>query len=294
MTRHEKDILQGFELQKVNQCPICASSSRRPYDRREDVNRSINCVQCSVCELVYMDSVVSNADLMHLYEGYNQYRLTSDEAMDTKRHQMYSHDVDYAMRFLTSNHSSLLDIGCGEGDFLAKFPSTYERFGVEIDSAALTYGQFKHPTVTFLPSLTHASQAILKNFDAVLFRGTLQYMTDLHSVVEFCRSRIHSGGLLFLLATPNADSLLARVLREDWGLYNSIEHRYCFGVKQLQLLFADDFILVDYDLPYFRTPYENYMDDLSMVCSLLTKEITPGKQSVPFFGSMMNVVFERK
>ena len=294
MSNNEIEILSGFNLQKVNQCPTCQSSSRRKYDRRHDKNRVINCVQCNECELVYMDAVITEADLDHFYKGYNQQRLTNDVEMEAKRNKMYLIDVEYTKNFISSNHSTLIDIGCGEGDFLAKFQSNHERFGIEIDSVAIKRAQFKHPSIKFFNSLKQASNYILKDIDVALFRGTIQYMTNLHSVAEFCRTRIRSGGLVILLATPNADSLLAQILREDWGLYNSIEHRYCFGVKQLQLLFGNEFKLIDYDLPYFRTPYENYIDDLSKVCSLISDPTITVKQSIPFFGSMMNIVLERK
>ena len=294
MKLNETELLRGVRLLKVNQCPICGSDTRLPYDLRDDPARLIHCVQCANCALVYMDALVDAVDLVHFYTGYHQHRIEDNAELAAKRKQMYVLDAEYAMRFMGTSHQSVLDIGCGAGDFLAHFPTELDRYGIEIDATALQLGQALYPSVTFFSSLELAAQAVSCTFDVVMFRGTLQYMTDLPTIADFVRSHIRPGGRLLLLATPNADSLLARVQREDWGLYNSIEHRYCFGIRQLQRLFGNQFRLLDYALPYLGTPYENYLDDLDKVCAVLGRpDSALVKQSIPFFGSMMNVVFER-
>ena len=294
MNLNETELLRGVRLQKVEQCPICGTTERLPYDLQDDPGRLIRGVQCANCALVYMDAFVDSADLARFYSGYHQDRTGDNAALAAKRQQMYVLDAEYAMRFVGGGHQSLLDVGCGAGDFLAHFPDELGRYGIEIDSLALRLGQKLYPSVTFFSSPEQAAQTVPGAFDVVIFRGTLQYMPDLSVISAFVRSHIRPGGRILLLATPNADSLLARVQREDWGLYNSIEHRYCFGIKQLQRLFGNEFHLLDYALPYLGTPYENYLNDLDKVCTLLKNgEGASRKQSIPFFGSMMNVVFER-
>src|SRR5580693_5982174 len=124
-----------------------------------------------------------------------------------------------------------------------------------------------HPALRLYAELAAIPQSIA--FDAIVFRGTLQYMPDLHAVAAWCSERLRSGGHLFILATPNAESILAQMQREQWVLANKAEHRYWFTRRHLLRLFGDRFALVACDLPYLGTPYEDYGNDLAKVLAMI-------------------------
>ena len=62
------------------------------------------------------------------------------------------------------------------------------------------------------------------------------------------------GGRIFVLATPNAESLLAELQREYWVLANKIPDRYWFTRRHVTQLFGENFTLTGYDFPYMGTP----------------------------------------
>ena len=184
----------------------------------------------------------------------------------------------------------MLDVGSGAGDFVAQFLGKFELHGVEVDSAARAACARAHPALRLYPDLAAIPQSIA--FDAIVFRGTLQYMPDLHAVAAWCSERLRSGGRVFVLATPNGGSILAQLQREQWALANKVEHRYWFTRRNLLQLFGDGFRLVAYDLPYLGTPYEDYSNDLRKVLAMVDNPQALAER-VPFFGSMMNVVIEK-
>jgi ubiquinone/menaquinone biosynthesis C-methylase UbiE len=204
---------------------------------------------------------------------------------------MYDIDRAFARRFLVKKASKLLDVGSGTGDFIAGFDGgAIELHAVEIDAAAREACKRIHPSLQLYSELAAIPDDI--QFDAVFFRGTLQYMPNLRWVADYCMRHVRSDGYLFVLATPNAESLLAELQREQWVLANNIEHRYWFTRTHLLSLFGEAFRIRGYDFPYLGTPYENYSADIIKVLAMIDD---PGARNVrvPFFGSMMNVALER-
>ncbi len=288
----KNDALRYLQVKTIVKCPLCSASGRRVFELNmaspEEPQRA---VECTTCGLIYMNSVVADEDIARLYEGYEVQRVAEDTALREKRTRMYALDYAFVKRFLPISCTEVLDVGCGEGDFLGHLEDSVRLYGIEVDSRARTRAAAAHPSALFYDSFVSVPPGQL--FDAIVFRGTLQYMPNLEATRDFCLSHLKPGGVLFILALPNADSLLARLQREHWALFNRIEHRYYFGFKQLERLFGPHLSMVAYDLPYLGTPYENYREDYQRVVSMCT-EPEARKKKVPFFGSIVNAVFTKQ
>jgi 16S rRNA G527 N7-methylase RsmG len=280
-------ILKKVRRNAVIKCPLCSSKKKIPFEIDRRVLQ-FKAVQCKICGLIYMDSVVHSDDMHLLYNGYNAGRNRIDKKLEVKRKVMYKLDRAFTMDQIDrKSTTAILDIGGGAGDFLSLFPKAFKKFIIEVDRKAVERGQKQFKSITFFSSQDEVG--IDQQFDHIIFRGTLQYMTNLNQTSEFCRKHLKRGGSVILLAIPNADSLLAQIQREHWSLFNRIEHRYCFGLKQLERLFGDDFKLARYEFPYLGTPYENYSQDLTKLIDIFNdkKKI---KLKFPFWGSMLNAV----
>ena len=260
------------------------------FERAASPPEQIHLMRCDRCGFIYTSAVVPPDDVARVYEAYNAARDAESAQLRAQRLQMYAIDGAFARRFLRPSDVRLLDVGSGTGDFVVQFTDAFELHGVEVDAAARAACARAHPALRLHANLAAIPQSIA--FDAIIFRGTLQYMPDLHAVAVWCSERLRPGGRLFILATPNAESILAQVQREQWVLANKVEHRYWFTRGHLLRLFGDGFHLVAYDFPYIGTPYEDYGNDLRRVLAMIENPQARADR-VPFFGSMMNVVLEK-
>jgi SAM-dependent methyltransferase len=277
-------------LEAVERCPLCEAAECTLFERAASPPEQIHLMRCDQCGFIYTSAVVPTGDVARVYEAYNATRDAENARLRAQRLQMYEIDGAFARRFLRPSDARMLDVGSGTGDFVAQFSGEFELHGVEVDSAARAACARAHPALQLYPDLAAIPQSIA--FDAIVFRGTLQYLPDLHGVAAWCSKRLRSGGRLFILATPNAESILAQIQREQWVLANKVEHRYWFTLHHLLRLFGDGFRLVAYDLPYLGTPYEDYSSDLRKILAMIDNP-PAGMEAVPFFGSMMNVVLKR-
>ena len=282
--------MSAVALEPVERCPLCDAAERTLFERAASPPEQIHLMRCEQCGFIYTDAVVAADHIPRFYAGYNATRDTERADLREKRVRMYEIDAAYARRYLRTDVSRVLDIGSGTGDFLVQFADEFELHGVEVDAAARAACVGAYPSLLLYPDL----EAIPGNitFDAIFFRGTLQSMPDLHGLVAWCCERLRSDGHLFVLATPNAESLLAQLQRESWVLANKVEQRYWFTRRHLIQLFGERFSLMDYELPYLGTPYEDYPNDLRRVLAMVDNP-EARKGDVAFFGSMMSVVLRR-
>jgi SAM-dependent methyltransferase/rubredoxin len=282
--------ISAVALDPVARCPLCKAAERTLFERAVSPPEQIHLMRCDPCGFIYTSAVVPAGDVARVYEAYNAARDAESAQLRDQRLQMYAIDGAFARRYLRPGDARLLDVGSGTGDFVAQFAGELELHGVEVDAAARAACARAHPALRLYAELAAIPQSIA--FDAIVFRGTLQYMPDLHAVAAWCSERLRSGGHLFILATPNAESILAQMQREQWVLANKVEHRYWFTRRHLLRLFGGGFHLLAYDLPYLGTPYEDYGSDLPKVLAMIENPQARADR-VPFFGSVMNVVFEK-
>jgi SAM-dependent methyltransferase len=282
--------ISAIAFEPVERCPLCQAAERRLFERAASPPEQIHLMRCDQCGFIYTSAAVPAGDVARVYEAYNAARDVDSAELREQRLQMYKIDAAFMRRFLSPSDARMLDVGSGTGNFIAQFADAFELYGVEVDAAARTACVRAHPYLHLYPDLVAVPEGIA--FDAIVFRGTLQYMPDPHAVAAWCSERLRGGGHLFILATPNAESILAQMQREQWVLANKAEHRYWFTRRHLLRLFGDRFTLVAYDLPYLGTPYEDYGSDLAKVLAMIENP-QARTQRVPFFGSMMNVALKR-
>ena len=234
-----------------------------------------------------MDRRLTDSSVAAYYDGFNESRDARLPDLLSKRQRMYEQDRKFVRIFLDAGR--LLDIGCGRGDFLSGFVGPFDTTGYDIDSSALTQGRERYPGITLVGD--ESGIVARAPFDGIAFRGTLQYQRDLAETAALVTRVIKPGGCLFVLATPNAESPLALLQREDWVLHNKREHLYVFDLRTLAALFPE-FDVQYYDFPYVGTPYEDHGNDLDRFQAVCRGERP--RERFPFWGSIMNVVLKHK
>lgn len=123
-----------------------------------------------------------------------------------------------------AKEGNVLEVGCGMGDLLAWFPSAYQTYGVDINLWALFLARKNVPRAQFLRLLAENLDVFPEScFQIVIAKHIVEHLQDPFTVVCQISRLLKPGGLL-LMATPNLDSLMRRVKKQNWIGYRDPTH----------------------------------------------------------------------
>jgi SAM-dependent methyltransferase len=182
--------------------------------------------------------------------------------------------IDFDYRHLPPGGGTLLDVGCGSGNFLVLAKeSGWEALGVEPDSAAVAEARRKGVSVQLGGLESYAGQE--GRFDVITMHHVIEHFHDPLGALRDCHRLLKPGGILWLV-TPNIDSFgharfgrLWRglevprhlVLFNERSLFQALE---CAGFKRWHRFSAPSahppLVQASYAMTQGRSP-----DDLSVV-----------------------------
>jgi 2-polyprenyl-3-methyl-5-hydroxy-6-metoxy-1,4-benzoquinol methylase len=126
----------------------------------------------------------------------------------------------------------LLDVGCGDGAFLARMKSLgWEAVGVELDEKAANVAKTQFDVDVFIGTLEAAGFAD-ESFDAITLSHVIEHVGDPIELLCRCRNLLRKGGRV-VVTTPNADSLGHRIFREHWRGLEVPRHLMVFSLSTL-------------------------------------------------------------
>ena len=136
----------------------------------------------------------------------------------------------------TSRKGALLDIGCGDGNFLrAAIEQGWNGVGTDIGAAA---ENARKAGLDVFGSIEEVSSRALPPsgaFDAVTMWHTLEHFTDPRATLEGARSVLANGGTL-IVAVPDAAGLQASFFKGSWFHLDVPRHLYHFSRSALDSL----------------------------------------------------------
>jgi glycosyltransferase involved in cell wall biosynthesis/SAM-dependent methyltransferase len=194
-------------------------------------------VRCDNCGLVFLNPQPSDDELARIY-GAN-YFLGSDseagrQAVAEIKGATASLYLSEIRRYRGPASGRLLEIGCGDGDFLVLAEAEgWQVTGIEYSSAACDKTRKRLKTGEVLCGELKASELPAASFDLCVIsdvlehvRAPLDFLSEIHRVLK-------PGGILFV-ATPSIDSWSARFMRQKWMEFKA-EHVTYFDRQTLQM-----------------------------------------------------------
>jgi 2-polyprenyl-3-methyl-5-hydroxy-6-metoxy-1,4-benzoquinol methylase len=196
-------------------------------------------VQCVNCGLIFVNPRPAFADLARQYEGsyfhcaeptfggYEDYEADHADIVRTFQGRM-----GMMRDQVRVERPRALDVGCATGIFLeVARDAGWQPEGVDISAYALARAEakgFKVHRGTLLD--TELPEA---GFDIITMWDLIEHVPDPAAVFAECHRLLKPGGVL-AISTPDAGSVLARVLRGRWLGYRSIdEHLYFFSHRTI-------------------------------------------------------------
>lgn len=219
-------------------CNLCGSEARSPFCPEN----GLGLVQCDTCGLVYVSPRPAADELYALYGetyfhnddsgvvGYTDYIRDEPNIRKT-----FAGRLTRIERFLKGAvRGRALDVGCAAGFFLdVARQRGWTVEGLDVSGFAVHYVQerFGYPAQNgSLTALDYAHES----FDLITMWDVIEHVPDPKAYIARAAQLLKPGGLI-ALATPNVDSLPAKLAGRRWVGYKlSEEHVYYFSVKTLR------------------------------------------------------------
>ena len=263
-------------------------------------------VRCDDCGLVFLNPQPSADELARIYRADYFLGSESEAGRQTASELKYATAGLYLSeirRYHGSGNGRLLEVGCGEGDFLVLAEADgWQVTGVEYSSAASEKARQRLKNGDVSCGELHQLSLAAEQFDLCVVsdviehvRSPLDFLREIHRVLK-------PGGTLFI-ATPSIDSWSARIMRQKWMEFKA-EHLTYFDRQTIQTaLFKSGFrgIIVqagwkilnfDYIKKHFeRFPVPMVTPILGLIARILPKKWQSQHHRIVASGMM---IFSRK
>lgn len=257
-------------------CNLCGSDANHAFCPEN----GLGLVQCSRCGLVF---VSPRPDPNELYALYGETYFHNDESStvgytnylkdETNIRKTFAGRLKHLQRFMQPG--KLLDVGCAAGFFLSEADKNgWAVQGLDVSSFAVQYAKERFGFDVQQGSFTELPYP-LGEYDAVTMWDVIEHVPDPKSYIQRAASLLRSGGI-FALATPDVDSLPARLTGKRWVGYKlSEEHVYYFSADTLsKMLDEAGFEVVNVRHVGKFVTLRLFLDRLGMYSPLLSKVLT--------------------
>ncbi|KAA5534181.1 class I SAM-dependent methyltransferase [Paenimyroides baculatum] len=168
----------------------------------------------------------------------------------------------------TNNNSiSVLDIGCGTGDFLKHGINKLhvKGVGVEPNNEAAAISSSKQINV-----YNNIGELNNDKYDVITLWHVLEHVTDLNEYFNFFKNHLNENGSL-IIAVPNFRSFDADHYKEHWAAWDVPRHLWHFSKQSIKKLAKENnFKLIHIKPMYFDSFY----------VSLLSEEYKTGSKNI--------------
>jgi SAM-dependent methyltransferase len=190
-------------------------------------------LRCKICSSAYSSMQISIAELSAYYNGY--YTEKNLEIPDHIKRSI-SKTVNTFSPFRTVSNS-ICDLGYGAGALLEIAQNSGWRcFGSEYSPEAIEIGKVNGWKV-HQGDLTAGD--LPGPYDVFTIVETLEHVEKPGELISSASSRLRSGGLIYG-TTPNAKSLNAFLLGDQWSVFSFPEHPILMSKKGLKSLLVSN------------------------------------------------------
>lgn len=220
-------------------CPICAGTAERflfLYDWAYTGEGPFGYLRCRQCGAVFAEERLPPEALGRYYPpNYAAYTAPSKVSWLARATKTIGMRQRRRLVECLCQGGNLLDIGCGNGDFVETMQATgrWQTSGLERDEGAvriarargLNIHQGQIPEVALAPNM----------FDIITLWDVLEHLEDPWDTLKSIIPWLRPGGFL-VLRTPDAASQQARTFDQWWAGYDAPRHRIIYTSQALERL----------------------------------------------------------
>ena len=272
-------------------CPICFTQYSQTISHITDTGQNRDILICPNCEHGWVENPVSYGELEQIYGNLNRYPATPPSK--NLRLQILGRELEG----LCPAQRKILDVGCGNGDFLFNLSDDWERFGIEFSSDRAQMAT-KHAHADVRANPIENADFPSNYFDCITMFAVIEHLVEPSQVLNKIHDLLKPGGMI-LVMTGDRTSKKALRERSDWHLYAFLEHFHFFSRKSLTKVLDDtgfDVLKVDWRFSFgYRTNYPivKHIDRAMTLCFQGLCEILPSLRKWNF-GDTIYVIARRQ
>lgn len=256
----------------ISPCTYCGSVSSTFYFNTRDIfghDYQLRC--CADCGAIFLSPFPSEEMMKEAYD--RSYYGTTKQKF---KFPLVEQAADYFRRrragkvvSLVPKHARVLDIGCGNGDFLCYVRSfgDYELYGIERDEKAAERAIAKEG-IHLQTSELQEGDFQENFFDAITLFHVFEHLTEPRKTLEIIRKILKPGGIL-IISFPNMGSFQALFFKGKWFHLDPPRHLLFFKPKDfISIMKNMEFSLVSSQ--YFsieQNPYGWIQSILNLFCA---------------------------
>ena len=225
-------------MQEIKSCPICESLTFTDFLTVKDhsISKEVFIIkQCSSCGFKITSPRPTKEELPSYYESedYISHSDTNKGFINFLYQIVKSLTLKQKEKLISGFKTSktLLDIGCGTGDFL-KYTSNknWSVIGLEPDDGARNLAINKLPGKVF--PINYLFELPTDNFGIITMWHVLEHVNELNKYMAQLNLLLEKDGRL-IIALPNPDSADAKHYKEYWAAYDVPRHLSHFSKKNI-------------------------------------------------------------
>lgn len=202
----------------------------------------------------FLETLPQPKNLDRYYESENYISHTdSQKTVFDKIYQfLKNYNIRYKLNLLPKNSKTILDFGCGTGEFLAHAQKrNLTIFGIEPNPTALKIAQTKLGKDRISSGDIYS---IPEQFDVITLWHVLEHIPHLENFLPTLISKLKPDGKLFI-AVPNYQSYDASIYKNHWAAYDVPRHLWHFSPKSMKSLFSDFGMKIEKTYPLWLDSY---------------------------------------
>ncbi|HCM76981.1 MAG TPA: hypothetical protein DIS90_11400 [Cytophagales bacterium] len=228
-----------MQTEFVKHCPVCGGSNFQDVLTCEDhtySHRQFTIQRCTQCELQLTNPRPDQNSIAQFYqsEEYISHSGKSNSLINFIYLKARSYTLKWKHGLVTKRKKkgSILDYGCGTGEFLAYMrKQNWETTGVE---PSLTARQKANELVP--DSVFHRLEDLPESkYDIITLWHVLEHVPKPEELIVKLKLLLKKDGLIFV-AVPNHQSYDAKYFKSYWAAYDVPRHFWHFDQNNMELL----------------------------------------------------------
>ena len=259
-------------------------------------------IKCKKCGLVTLYPLPSEEQLESYYKSKT---ISGNYSLNLSIERDRSLKKIINLILSEKNKGNFIDIGCFDGRLLEFAESAgFTSYGLELQEEAARKAMQKFPNRIHNGVIEKSTNIFPnKTFSVIVASGVIEHLRSPEYLIDFVHKRLENDGL-FVIQTPNENSLLRKVMNKYWFAWTAPEHTFYFSEKSLNTLlkkFNLSIVKKYKDIKFLRIGY--IIDQLSTfgseIYSLIKpfKNIIPGiikDKSIPAYGGEMILLIKKE